>query len=207
MTDRIINDISDFIFVSDAPRISDVIFLPGGSHPEQPEYAAKLYREGYAKLIVPAGGVSVKRNEWPGVRSKADIYNKSYSSDCEFFTDVLVKNGVPSSAILGEDKSGHTRDNAFLSRELLDKNEIFPESAIIVCKAFHARRCLMLYKLAFPNTEFAVCPVVCLGITRDNWYKSEVGIKRVTGELARCGNQFESDLTEYIIKKYNNTEA
>ena len=65
----------------------------------------------------------------------------------------------------------------------------------------------MLYKLAFPNTDFIVCPVVCLGITRDNWYKSEVGIKRVTGELARCGNQFESDLTEYIIKKYNNTEA
>ncbi len=207
MTDRIITDISDFIFVSDAPRRSDVIFIPGGSHPEQPEYAARLYREGYAKLLVPAGGISVKLDKWPGVRSKADIYDKSYSSDCEFFIDVLIKNGVPSSAILGENRSGHTRDNAFFSRELLDLNGIFPKRAIIVCKAFHARRCLMLYKLAFPNTDFIVCPVVCLGITEDNWYKSEVGIKRVTGELARCGNQFESDFTDYIIQKYINAEV
>lgn len=49
MNNRIITDISNYIFVSDAPEKSDVIFLPGGSHPEQPEYAAELYRKGYAK--------------------------------------------------------------------------------------------------------------------------------------------------------------
>ena len=30
MTDRIITDISDFIFVSDKPRKVDAVFLPGG---------------------------------------------------------------------------------------------------------------------------------------------------------------------------------
>ncbi len=45
MNNRIITDISNYIFVSDAPEKSDVIFLPGGSHPEQPEYAAELYRK------------------------------------------------------------------------------------------------------------------------------------------------------------------
>ena len=43
MNKRIITDISNFIFVSDEPEIVDAIFLPGGSHPEQPEYAARLY--------------------------------------------------------------------------------------------------------------------------------------------------------------------
>lgn len=115
MTNRIITDISNFIFVSDEPKKADAIFLPGGSHPEQPEYAAKLYHEGFAKWLVPSGGVSVKRDQWPGVKAKAEIYNGDYRSDCEFLTDVLLKNGVPPSAVIGEDRSGHTRDNAFLA--------------------------------------------------------------------------------------------
>lgn len=199
MNNRIINDITNFIFVEDKPQKVDAIFLPGGSHPEQPEYAAELYLKGYAKWLVPSGGFSVKRDKWPGVRSKADIYNGNYQSDCEFFTDVFLKNGVPADVIVEEDKSGHTRDNAFLSRMVVYEKGIEIKTAIIVCKAFHARRCLMLYQMAFPNTTFYVCPVVCLGITRDNWYKSEQGIDRVLGELARCGNQFIGDIKEYLL--------
>ena len=55
MTDRIISDISDYIFISDNPEKSDAIFLPGGSHPQQPEYAAKLYCKGFANYILPSG--------------------------------------------------------------------------------------------------------------------------------------------------------
>ena len=116
-----------------------------------------------------------------------------------FFTDVFLKNGVPSDVIVGEDKSGHTRDNAFLSRKVVDEKGLVIKSALIVCKAFHARRCLMLYQMAFPDTKFYVCPVVCMGITKDNWYKSEQGIDRVLGELARCGNQFVGDIKEYLL--------
>ena len=199
MNDKIIADITNFIFVEDKPQKVDAIFLPGGSHPEQPEYAAELYRKGYAKWLVPSGGISVKRDKWPGVRSKADIYNGDYQSDCDFFTDVFIKNGVPSDVIVGEDKSGHTRDNAFLSRMVVYEKGIEIKTAIIVCKAFHARRCLMLYQMAFPDTKFYVCPVVCMGITKDNWYKSEQGIDRVLGELARCGNQFVGDIKEYLL--------
>ena len=199
MNNRIINDITNFIFVDDKPQKVDAIFLPGGSHPEQPEYAVELYRKGYAKWLIPSGGVSVKREKWPGVRSKADVYNGNYQFDCEFLTDVFLKNGVPADAIIGENKSGHTRDNAFLSRMVVDEKGIEIKTAIIVCKAFHARRCLMFYQMAFPDTTFYVCPVVCLGITRDNWYKSEQGIDRVLGELARCGNQFVGDIKEYLL--------
>ena len=199
MINRIITDISEFIFVSDTPRKVDAIFLPGGSHPEQPEYAAELYRKGYAKWLIPSGGVSVKRDKWPGVRSKADIYNGDYKTDCEFFFFFLNKNGVPLEQIYGDNKSGHTRDNAYFSKKVADENGLSIRTAIIVCKAFHARRCLMLYSLAFPDTKFYVCPVACIGITKDNWYKTEQGIDRVLGELARCGNQFVGDIKEYLL--------
>ena len=198
MTDRIIKDITDFIFVEDKPEKADAVFLPGGSHPKQPEYAAELYHKGFARLLVLSGGVSVKRVKWPGVQSKAEIYNGNYKSDYEFFTDVLLKNGVPASAIIGEDKSGHTRDNAFYSRKVLDENKIEIKTALIVCKAFHARRCLMLYQMAFPDVKIKVCPVSCYNITKDNWYKSETGTDRVLGELARCGAQFPADIKQYL---------
>ena len=198
MDNRIITDITNYIFVSDRPQKVDIIFLPGGSFPEIPERAAKLYHDGYAPLLLPSGGVSVKSGKFNGVKSKTDIYNKEYKTDCEFYTDVLLKNGVPCDSIICEDKSGHTRDNAFLSRKVIDEEGFIIKKAMICCKSFHARRCLMLYQLAFPEAEIYVVPVDCYGITRDNWYKQEYGIDRVLGELARCGNQFVEDMKEYL---------
>ena len=199
MDNRIISDITNFIFVADKPEKADIIFLPGGSFPEIPERAAGLYHDGYAPLLLPAGGVSVKSGRFDGARSKTDIYNKEYKTDCDFYTDVLLINGVPLDAILCEDKSGHTRGNAFLSRKLIDECCYTINKGIICCKSFHARRCLMLYQLAFPEAELVVVPVDCYSITRENWYTHEYGIDRVLGELARYGNQFVDDMKRYLI--------
>ena len=96
--------------------------------------------------------------------------------------------------------TAHTRDNAFFTRKAADDAGLKIIKAIIVCKAFHARRCMMLYSMAFPEADIKVFPVHCYNITKDNWYKTEQGIKRVLGELARCGNQFESDVLNYCSK-------
>jgi len=195
---KIISDISDYIFVADKPQKVDAIFLPGGSFPELPEYAAQLYHKGYTRFLVPSGGISIKRDKWQGVSSKADIYTGNYNSDCEFFADVLIRNGVNKEAIIYENQSQHTRDNAFLSRKVVDEMGLEVKTAMIVCKAFHARRCLMLYQMAFPDVEFIVCPVHCYNITKNNWFTTEKGIDRVLGELARCGNQFVGDIKAYL---------
>ena len=194
-------DISDFIFVDDAPEKADIIFIPGGSYPELPEYAAWLYKEGYAPLILPTGKYSVKRGRFYGVRSKAEIYNGDYSTECAFITDVLLKNGVPASAILREDRSEYTQQNAFFSRKVTDSSGLRVEKAIIVCRSFHARRCLTYWQLAFPETAFIVCPVSTNGITKENWFSTENGVDRVLGELARCGNQMTADIKKSLFFK------
>lgn len=135
MNNRIINDITNFIFVKDKPQKVDAIFLPGGSYPEQPKYAAELYKQGFAPILIVSGGVIVKRTKFDGVKSKTGIYNENYKTDCEFFNDALHINGVPISAIYGGDESGHTRDNAFLSRKVVDENGLEIKTALIVCKA------------------------------------------------------------------------
>lgn len=136
-------------------------------------HASELFHRGYARFLVPSGGISIKRDKWQGVSSKAEIYTENYNSDCEFFTDVLIKNGVGREAIICENQSQHTRDNAFLSRKVVDEMGIKINNAMIVCKAFHARRCLMLYQMAFPDVEFIVCPVHCYNITKENWFTTE----------------------------------
>lgn len=204
MNHDIIKAVTDFIFLADKPEKSDVIFLPGGSDPCPPETAARLYREGYAPLLIPSGKFSVKRDRFPGVSCRADLYNGNYETECSFFTDVLVKNGVPLSAIAGENEAGHTRDNADFSRQLTDRIGLSVKKALLVCKSFHARRSLCFYQLAFPETEFLVIPADSFGISRENWFCSEKGMDRVFGELERCGWQFLGDLKKSLSEKSEN---
>jgi hypothetical protein len=66
------------------------------------------------------------------------------------------------------------------------------------CKAFHARRCLMYYSWAYPETEFVVYPVEVQGINKSNWFINDYGIEKVMGELMRCGAQFKEAIPEYV---------
>ncbi len=59
MNKRAITDITNFIFVSDIPKKSDIIFLPGSSKWEISERAAELYKMGLARYVMPAGKYSI----------------------------------------------------------------------------------------------------------------------------------------------------
>lgn len=195
---KIIDDISDFIFLQDEIEKSDIIFIPGGSHPELGEYSAELWKQGFAPFIMPSGGVSIKTGKFNGVKSKKEIYNKDYKTECEFLANVLMINAVSEEAIIWEDTSSFTKENAIFSRRVADENNLDIKKAIICCKSFHARRSLMCYQLAFPDTKFYIHPIPYyqgnILISKENWYKTEVGIERVLGELARCGNQFNDEI-------------
>ena len=194
----VIKDISDYIFVADAPERADIIFIPGGSFPALPEHAARLWREGFAPLVMPTGKYSIKRGRFYGVREKADVYDGDYVTECEFMTDVLRKNGVPAAAILQEDRSEYTRQNAFFAREVTDAAGLRVDRAIIVCKGFHALRCLLYWQAAYPETTFFICPVDPSGITKENWFRTKKGTKRVLGELARRGGPKADELLRRI---------
>ncbi len=205
---RIIEDISDFIFLDDPIRKADVIFIPGGSYPEAAEEAAYLWKQGIAPVVVPSGMYSIKLGVFAGVKSKKHIYTGEYRTECEFLTDVLMKNGVEPDAIVGEDKSTFTKENAVFSKQLLDRKNLTVKKAVICCKNFHARRCLMYYQLAFPDTEFMVHPVIFYEhgepVNKQNWFRSQQGVRRVLGEVERIGTQFLdafSQIEDDVIKK------
>ncbi len=202
----LVKEIGDFIFLEDEPQKCNVIITVGGSFPQIAEKSAELYKSGFADYVLAGGGVSVKTGVFTGVKDKKDIYSGDYKTECDLYEDVLIKNGVPKSAIVREDRSGHTRANAECAAAVLKEQGISAEKMILVCKRFHARRCLMFFQSAFPETEILVVPadieVGEMNITKDNWHTSSYGIKRVMGELARCGDQLtETDINNFKMVK------
>jgi uncharacterized SAM-binding protein YcdF (DUF218 family) len=188
---KIIDDITNFIFLEDEPQKVDIIFIPGGSYAEIAEKAAVLWNKGYSKLILPSGKYSIKRGYFPGPITKKEIYDKPYVTEWEFLKDVLVKNDVDETAVLKEDNAQYTYENAIYSKKVTDEHNLNIKKAIICCKSFHARRCLMYYQLLYPETEFIICPSETQGINKENWFKADNGIEKVMGELMRCGGQFK----------------
>ncbi|AEV67272.1 YdcF family protein [Acetivibrio clariflavus] len=197
---KFIEDITEFIFISDEPQKSDIIFIPGSSYPEMAEKAAMLWKEKYSPLILPSGKYSIKLGSFSGPMSKTDIYTGQYTTEWEFLRDVLIKNGVGKSSILKEDEATNTYQNAIYSKKVTDRLKIEVKKAIICCQSFHARRCLMYYQLLYPQTEFTVCPVDTQGINSRNWHSTDEGIEKVLGELERCGHQFV-DIFKSLRKK------
>ena len=188
---RNLNDISNFVFISDELKKSDIIFVPGNSSPQMAEKAAQLYKEDLAPLILPSGRYSNIKGYFDAPKSKSEIYNGTYNTEFEFLKDVLIKNDVPSSAILKEDRAQYTYQNALFSKEVTDKLGLKIKHCIICCKSYHARRCLMYYEKVYQDAEIMICPVDIDNITKENWYKTNKGIETVLSEFKRCGEQLE----------------
>ena len=194
-----IADITDFIFLEDAPQKADVIFIPGNGHAEPSELAAQLYREGYAPLVLPSGRHAIGSSGFVGQKSGSRVYDGEFKTEWAYMRHILIENGVPESAILREDEATYTYQNAINSRKRTDSEGISVRRAILCCMPVHARRARMYYETLFPDAELFVCPVKDADITRENWMREPAGIDRVLGEMERCGGQFHDILKELML--------
>lgn len=119
-----------FLYLDSGPAKADVIIVlgGGGSH-ERPEHAADLYFQHAAPRILVSG-----------------------AGDDEINRHILLKLGVPSSAIELESKSTTTRENAKFSIKMLRVQKV--HSAIIVTSWYHSRRALRTFQHFGPDIKF-----------------------------------------------------
>lgn len=194
-----IDDITRFIFLEDDPKPADILFIPGNGHAEPSEWAAKLYLDGYAPLILPSGRYSITTGAFCGQQTGNHQYEGRFETEWAFMRTVLMENGVPDSAILREDEATFTYQNAIYSRRRTDQERLTVRRAILSCMPVHARRAKMYYQTLFPETELLICPAPGASITRENWMHEPDGIDAVLGELTRCGSQFHDILREITL--------
>lgn len=182
--------ITEFIFKEDQPQYADAIFVPGSPYGEIAENAAALYRQGFAPLVIPSGKYSKLIGHFPGAVTPEEYRQKTYETESDFLTAVLLANGVKQEDILQERRATFTYENAIYTWQLLQERQIKVKKAIISCQAYHARRALMYYQLLFPETEFLVCPVKTRGLGREDWYEDKEKMLVVLKEVEHCGSQF-----------------
>ena len=189
---KFLRDITEFIFLEDLPEKADLIIVPGNTWPHPARRAAALYHEGMAPYIVVSGRYSKGQQTFAGAACEGDRYKGAYMTEADFLTDVLIREGVPETAVLQERKAEFTLENARYIRRLLEEKKMTVKKALICCQAFHARRCRMYFEYVFQDTdvEFLMCPAVTQGISRCSWMESQKGLDTVLGELRRCGEQF-----------------
>lgn len=110
-------------------------------------HAARLYRQGVAPLIIATGG------KGPGLEDRHD-----FASEAAAMRELLMDLGVPSSAIMLEESSRTTRENAEFTRKIIGTGRI-----ALVTSAFHMPRAAATFQRAgvradaFP-TDFRVVP-------------------------------------------------
>jgi len=178
--------ISTFIFVETPLEKADILFIPGESHVQLMGRAAQLFHQGFAPFILPSGGFNPRIPQ--------------YKSEWEFLQKLGLQQNVPEKAILKEDKSQNTYENAVFSRNVLLKKNLPVDKAILVCKAFHSRRALLTYQSVFRNTTFFVSPVTDYrGITKENWFTRKDYIAVVMGEVRKIGEYFEEVIPEWAV--------
>lgn len=94
------------------------------------EYAASLYHDGYASWICPTGGVG---------RLTYDLFHKP---EALAFAEILVQKGVPEEVIYPETRATNSAENTFFSRNLIEKENLFHTSLIVLQKPYMERRTL-----------------------------------------------------------------
>jgi uncharacterized SAM-binding protein YcdF (DUF218 family) len=134
----------DLLTVESGPVTADVmVVLGGGVNSERAHHAAELFKAGAAPRILCSG-----------------------LGDCEANVAVLKRAGVPASAILLENQSRTTRENAQLSIPLL--RHLGAKRVIIVTTWYHSRRAWLCFRHYAPDLVFYSRPAYA-GFPASRW--------------------------------------
>ena len=176
---------------------SDCILALGSHDTRVAERAAALYLEGWAPLLIFAGGLG-RLTEGLWTESEADLFAK-----------IAMAKGVPKEAILIENRSTNTGENIILVQQLLKAKHLNPESFIVVQKPYMERRSYATFKKNWPGKNVVVTSPQ---ISFDQYPTEEIPLEAVinimTGDLQRIkiypekGFQIYQEIPEAVWKAY-----
>jgi uncharacterized SAM-binding protein YcdF (DUF218 family) len=108
------------------------------------ERGAQLFLEGWAPLLVFAGGLgSITGRVWS-------------EPEADQFAKIAVGLGVPREKILVENKSTNTGENVRFTRQLLAERQLDPQKFIVVQKPYMERRSYATFKKLWPEKDVIV---------------------------------------------------
>ena len=119
---------------ADCQKVDAIVAVSGGDTAARTAQAIDLFQNGWADKLVFSGAA----------------LDKSGPSNALAMKRQALAEGVPDSSILIEESSMNTKENAELSRQLFEENEI--GSVILVTSAYHQRRAGLEFGRMAENT-------------------------------------------------------
>ena len=123
---------------------ADCILALGSHDLRVANRAAELWLEGWAPYIVFSGGLG---------NLTSDIWSEPEANQ---FARIAQQMGVPTEAILIENKSTNTGENVLFTKQLLQSRELDPHKLIVVQKPYMERRTYATVKKLWPEKELIV---------------------------------------------------
>ena len=142
--------VASFLIVEDPLEHAAAIVVLGGQLPFREMEAAKLYRDGWAPLLVIVRGA--RREEAKALEHLRIKVTEGW----ELSREVLIRQGVPPSAILvpEEEAEGTLEESQVAVRAL--KPENLP--VILVTSKFHTRRARLTWNYVTQRSVHGHCP-------------------------------------------------
>lgn len=123
---------------ADAPHAVDAIVVIGGDHkPDRVRRAVELYRQGYAPVVIISAGTQVAEGD--ELLPEAEVMRRQ-----------ALALEMPESALLIEDQSQSTFQNAYYTAALLQAREY--ASILLVTSTYHSRRAGHIFEEVFGST-------------------------------------------------------
>jgi len=201
-TDTAAQKIWDYMLMHHALKKADVIMVLGSRDIRVADYAAKLYLEGWAPLILFSGSGSIHEH-------KVGREQFVGTTEAELFASIAKKVGVPDEAIIVESESQNTGQNYEFSIKKLKEKGVDPARMILIQKPYMERRTYATGKVWMPNIELIVAspPITFAqypidGRSRDQTIDSMVGDLQRIREYPKKGFQIEQDIPDDVWKAY-----
>jgi uncharacterized SAM-binding protein YcdF (DUF218 family) len=153
---------------------SDCILVLGSHDTRVAERGAELYLKHWAPLLIFSGGLG---------RLTSEVWTET---EADQFAAIALKMGVPSEAIIIENKSTNTGENILFTRQLLQEKSLNPETFIVVQKPYMERRSYATFKKQWPGKDIIVTsPQISFDDYPTNDLPLEKIINIMVGDLQR----------------------
>jgi uncharacterized SAM-binding protein YcdF (DUF218 family) len=201
MSESLINELAgkiwDYHHLNHKLEKSDVILVLGSNDLRVAEYAAELYLQGWAPLIVFSGNAGVLTRE---------RFNRP---EAEIFAEIALRRGTPESAILIEPESTNTGENVVFSRRLLESKGINPDSLILVQKPYMERRAYATFMNFWPGKRaISASPPIPFSEYPTEDLPRDLVINIMVGDLQRIkvyperGFQIEQEIPDDVWRAF-----
>ena len=196
-TDELAQILWDFNNFHQHLEKADGIFLLGNFDIRTAQYAAKLFIEQYAPLLIISGNRSV---------SNLNLWNKP---EAQVFADESIRLGVPEDKIVLEEKATNTGENILFTKKLIEEKHIHLNKIIVVHKPFMLRRTFATFMKQWPDKEIIMtAPPLTFSeypneiLPKDYIINVMVGDTQRVKEYAEKGFQIPQDIPSEVWAAY-----